>query len=33
MEDNLPNSFMGYLLEETSSPSFQGFNINYFQGF
>jgi hypothetical protein len=33
MEENLPNSFMGYLLEEPSFPSSQGFNINYFQGF
>jgi hypothetical protein len=30
MEDNLPNCFMGYLLEGHYS---QGFNINYFQGF
>lgn len=31
MEENLPNSFMGYLLEGPS-PSSQGFNISYFQG-
>jgi hypothetical protein len=32
MEDNLPNSFMGYLLEGPSSPSSQGFNISSSQG-
>jgi hypothetical protein len=32
MEENLPNSFMGYLLEGPSSPSSQGFNINSSQG-
>jgi hypothetical protein len=32
MEENLPNFFMGYLLEGPSSPSSQGFNISYFQG-
>jgi len=31
MEENLPNFFMGYLLEIPSS-SFQGFNISSPQG-
>jgi hypothetical protein len=31
MEENLPSSFMGYLLETPSSPSFQGLNISSFQ--
>jgi hypothetical protein len=31
MEENLPNSFMGYLLGRPS-PSSQGFNISFFQG-
>jgi hypothetical protein len=32
MEENLPNSFVGYLSEGPSSPSSQGFNISSFQG-
>jgi len=32
MEENLPNSFMGYLFEGPFTSS-QGLNINYFQGF
>jgi hypothetical protein len=32
MEENLPNSFMGYLLEGPSFPSSQGFNISLLQG-
>jgi hypothetical protein len=31
MEENLPNSFMGYFLELPSFLSFQRFNINYSQ--
>jgi hypothetical protein len=32
MEENLPNFFMGYLLEEPSVPSSQRFNIGFSQG-
>jgi hypothetical protein len=32
MEENLPNSFMVYLLEGPSSSSSQGFNISSSQG-